>query len=455
MSDFATKLLVLFSLFATLEINAQDFQWTHTAGEDKLDMGTRICSDTKGNSYVTGYFNSDKLYFGDSIIENRAYEEVFIVKFDPEGKVIWADNPKGIGRDFGYGITADENGNCYITGSFSGKSIQFDNIILKNNLDYDGENFFVAKYDAQGKAEWAINPGGTKGSGICNNQNGTIYVTGHFRDSIFIMGKDTLKSYGMNNFIAAMNTKGEFLWARTEGGTAYDTETKDISSDLQGNVYVTGSFQTGSMVFDGITINNPTNSYDVFVVKFDAVGKAIWAARAGGASTDSGTGISNDEHGNTYVTGYFMGQSFSVGEIKLKSGGSYDVFVAKYDSTGKNLWAIKAGAADYDQGNAISTDAEGNSYVTGAFGGTYPLGTFTLSSKGGSDIFVFKIDTNGKIVQINTIGGSEFDMGKGIAHDPSGNIFVTGTFVSSSIQFGNIEITMAGGYDIFVTKILN
>jgi hypothetical protein len=61
------------------------------------------------------------------------------------------------------------------------------------------------------------------------------------------------------------------------------------------------------------------------------------------------------------------------------------------DTLGNWLWALSAGGTSFDSAFEISVDCNGNSYVTGFFQGTASFGTFTLTSAGGTDVFVAKI----------------------------------------------------------------
>ena len=122
----------------------------------------------------------------------------------------------------------------------------------------------------------------------------------------------------------------------------------------------------------------------------------LWAKKAGGTSYDSSSSIAVDANGNSYVTGYFYG-SATFGTTTLTSSGGSDIFVAKLDINGNWLWAKKAGGTDYDYGNGIAVDANGNSYVTGYFYGSATFGTTTLTSSSEyyTVIYVAKLDING------------------------------------------------------------
>ena len=170
----------------------------------------------------------------------------------------------------------------------------------------------------------------------------------------------------------------------------------------------------------------------------------VWAERAGGTSADFGFGIAVDGAGNSYVTGEFQGSAtFGPGETNettLTSAGDRDIFVAKYDASGDLVWAKRAGGTSNDQGRGIAVDGSGNSFVTGSFQDPATFGPgetneTTLTSAGGSDIFVAKYDASGDLVWAKRAGGTSFESGRGIAVDGSGTSYVTG-FFDVSATFG-------------------
>jgi hypothetical protein len=199
-----------------------------------------------------------------------------------------------------------------------------------------------------------------------------------------------------------------------------------------------------------------------------------WAKQAGG----SGWGIAVDGSGDSYVTGQFRGSAtFGAGEtnetILICCGdySTYDIFVAKYNSSGDLLWAKQAGGSDgsdWGSGHGIAVDGSGDSYVTGYFVGSATFGAgeaneTTLNSSGDidtDDIFVAKYNSSGDLLWAKQAGGSYFSWGYGIAVDGSGDSYVTGDFLGSA-TFGagetNETILNSSGnsldnVDIFVAK---
>ena len=239
-----------------------------------------------------------------------------------------------------------------------------------------------------------------------------------------------------------------WLWAKKAGGTSSENGLS-IATDSSGNSYVIGGFwETAS--FGSIILESNGNA-DIFVAKLDSSGNWLWATKAGGNDRDYGYDIAIDSSGNSYVTGFFNGTA-SFGGTTLTSSGQEDIFVAKLDSNGNWLWAKQAGGtSSVAYGYSIATDSSGNSYVTGYFGETASFGSITLTSIGSWDIFVAKLDSNGNWLGAIKAGGTIWDWGQSIAIDSEGNSYVTG-FFEGSASFGNITLTSSGSSDIFVAK---
>jgi len=180
----------------------------------------------------------------------------------------------------------------------------------------------------------------------------------------------------------------------------------------------------------------------------------IWAKQAGGTIDDYGNSIAVDANGNIYVTGRFYGSS-TFGTTNLTSSGGSDIFVAKLDINGNWLWAKKAGGTSDDYVYGIAVDGNGNSYVTGYFESSATFGTTTLTSSGYCDIFVTKIDHNGNFLWTKQAGGIYNDYVYSIAVDTNGNSYITGRFYSSSCSFGIITLINCNSEyeDIFVAKL--
>lgn len=224
---------------------------------------------------------------------------------------------------------------------------------------------------------------------------------------------------------------------------------KDIATDSDGNTFVTGYF------YDTATFGSTTlisNGYiDIYIAKSDIHGNWLWAQNVGGTNSDYGMGITIDTDDNCFVTGYFSG-SVNFGGTTLTSSGGNDVFVAKLDSSGNWLWAKKAGGPSIDEGFGISADSFGNCYLTGRFFGTASFGGTSITSSGSPDIYVAKLNGDGNWQWVIKAGGAGFDQSNGICTDPEGGCYVTGYFQGTA-DFGSITFTSSGYADIFISKL--
>ena len=425
------------------------------------DRGHRVAIDASGNRYVTGYFFSSTITFGSTTLTNAGNNDMFIVKYDPLGAVLWAKSAGGPDLDRGFDVVVDGSGNVYVTGSFWSNSLSFGSITISNTGFID---VFVVKYDSSGNVLWANNAGGTQQDwayGVGVDGSGNCYVTGYSSSGTMFFGSTALANVGNGSdiFIAKYSPSGNLIWAKNAGGNN-STESWDIAVDVKGNCYITGMFYGSTMNFgNNITVTNATPPEgDFYVAKYDSSGNAVWAKSAGGTAAEQGRGITIDGNGNSYVTGWFNSSSISFGTTILNTTGGYDGFVVKYDTAGTVVWAKSiAGGTASDYCQDIAVDGSGNSYVTGYFGSSIlNFGSVTLTNTGSSgtpDVFVAKYDNSGSIVWVKGAGSSGDDQGRGIAVDGGGNSYVTGLFTSSSMTLGSTTLTNAGSVDIFNGKL--
>jgi hypothetical protein len=464
--------ILLVILFSSIASFAQtfDWKWAKSATGALNEGGFSIAVDANGNSYVIGSFQSPTLIFGSITLTNTdntgSTQDIFVVKYDASGNVVWAKSAGGINTDGGYGIAVEANGNVFITGNFSSPSIVFGSTTLTNSGSYD---IFIAKYNPSGTVLWAKKAGGTGleiGNSVTVDASGNSYITGVFGSPSIIFGTTTLVNIdNVGNtedvFIAKFDASGTSLWARSAGGTSNDIG-NSIKVDANGNSYISGYFYSPTIIFGSTTlinIKNTGNTDDIFIAKYDASGNALWAQKAGGANYEEVYGMATDANGNSYLTGSFdspvlyAGSSFLVNTVS----GNKDIFLIKYDASGNMLWAKGAGGTQSEQSNGIAV-SNGNLYITGSFDSPdLSFGGTTLTNAGSDDIFVAKYDTSGTIIWAKSAGGSGGDYGNSVGADANGNIYITGLFNSSTLVFGNTTLTNTGGgmADVYTAKFGN
>lgn len=264
-----------------------------------------------------------------------------------------------------------------------------------------------------------------------------------------------------------------FEWAKAMGaaGTEYGN---DIAVDANGNVCTVGPYQSATVDFDpGPGVFNLTNGGNTasFIQKLDSNANFIWAKKIENIAGFSvvAYSVEIDLSGAIYVTGQFNGTAdFNPGPgvfnlTNFSGANGYDMFILKLDSNGDFLWAKQLGGLDSDIVYSLSLDAAANIYVTGYFKGTCDFdpgpAVFNLTSAGDNDIFVAKFDVNGNFQWAKKVGGTASDKAISIFADNTGNVLITGEFLSPFVDFnpgvGVFNLSNSGVYDAFILKLDN
>jgi hypothetical protein len=357
--------------------------WAKNMGSSKIKIAD-MTTDNSGNLYQVGHVS-----------------DMFITKFDADGNVLWARSSVGVGDEVAFAVTADNGGNTYITGYFNGSEVYFGKFRLYNFNDITVKQFIV-KYDPDGNAIWARSGGENIGiycRNICIDNAGNLLVTGHIRKAFF-RGLDSLPYYGgFDVFLSKYDTYGSMLWATSAGGSS-DDEAENVCCDSSGNIYITGEFRSPAMIFKDTTLyNTDKSSVDMFIAKYSADGNLLWAKSAGRNGYDKGMGIAIDSRSNIYVSGLFS-DTITFDNITLTNphvAGTYDAFIVKCDSNGKNLWAESFGGNSIDHSSSITIDASENLYVTGVSRSqiaTFGSITLNLSENYQNNIFIAKLKSS-------------------------------------------------------------
>jgi hypothetical protein len=399
--------------------------WAARIASSNFDTGYAAATDTAGNVIVTGYYNAVTVSVSNqgpsgtsaATLSNLGSYDCFIAKYSSAGAVSWAARITGTGTDLGQAIATDPSDNIFIVGTYSSTS----GVTFRNSNDATG-------------------------------------------NSLLLVGTQ-------DTFLAKYLTDGTASWVARIGGSGFTNGT-GVATDTSGNIFVTGSYPAALTVYNangtsGATLPS-TSDNNCYIAKYLSAGTVSWAARVIGASTDIGYAVATDLSGNVFVTGIgssvtFYNQGFSGTAAVALTGGA---FVGKYSSAGAVLWAARISG---NEGFGIATDTSGSVFVTGDYTSAFTVynqgssGTAgaTLPFVGGQDCFVAKYSTDGAVLWAARIAGSgtNVEIGRAIATDPSGNVLVTGTFSSAltiynqgSSGTAGATLSSTGSSSCFVAK---
>lgn len=311
--------------------------------------------------------------------------------------------------------------------------------------------------------------GSQRGTQVTADAQGNSYVVGELAGSMDVdpgPGVVMMTAIGpVDSLVTKINAAGNLVWARQFGGPAAFMATAGVTTDSQGSVFVTGSWEAVADFDPSPAVFNmtPLGPTDTFVVKLDSAGSFVWARQAGGGNFTVATGIHVDGTGNVTVAGLFEATADfdpSAGVSNLTAFGAADGFVWRLNGMGNLAWVRQLGGAMNDELYGSAIDASGNVYVIGSFEGTGDFdpgpGTTNLTAPGTNATFVAKLNGAGNLTWARMFGGADTTVGRGVAVDSTGNVITTGAFSGTS-DFdpspGTSSLTSAGQNDQFVSKL--
>ena len=350
----------------------------------------------------------------------------------------------GHSYDYGANVTVDSDGNAYVVGTT--ESPDFPTTPGVPDEFYNGgeSDAFVAKLSADGSyLAFATFLGGVGddwgddfGHGVAVDNDGNIHVTGWTNSLSFPVTSgayDTSYNGGYYDaFAAKLNAAGDtLLYATYLGGTDQEKGT-DIAVSSDGSAYIVG--WTASADFPSVAADSSFDSFqggeaDAFASKLNAGGSALeYALFIGGSDLDTGLGLDVDTRGYAYLTGGTYSGDFP---CRLASDcsldGESDAFVSCVrPSGGSLLYSTYLGGSNVELGRGIAVDGAGCAYVTGGTNSSdFPEANNTYNG-GDSDAFAAKLDVAGSTWYVTYLGGADAEEGYEIAVDDAGGAYVVG-----------------------------
>jgi hypothetical protein len=423
--------------------------WPVRAGGPRKDAGGGVVTDASGNVYVAGTFETFGSW-GTRSLPSSGGNDIFLTKYSPNGKPLWVVKQGGGDADAASSLALDNSGNLIMTGSFRGTgTFGTGNTFGSNGID----DIFISKLDPSGNVIWSKRAGGTDQDvafSIATDNNGDIYIAGYFRGTITFPGSATTMTSlgGTDALIAKYDGNGNLLWAKSGGGTGNDFA---YGVSVRGsNVAMVGQFES-SATFNSSNLLSAGQS-DIFIAEYSSSnGSLNWVNKFGGTGNDIGFSITTG--GSDYVIAGQFSNSVTIGSTTLNSAGNSDVLVVRVNSSGTPVWFKRAGGISQDAGRGIAINSLGDKlFVTGSFAESAVFGPTTLNSFGNLDIFVTTVDlATGDFETTYQNGGPLDDEARGITAGTSNTSFITGYFNGQG-SFGNVDLTSAGDWDIFVHK---
>ncbi|HEY6951017.1 MAG TPA: SBBP repeat-containing protein, partial [Bacteroidota bacterium] len=355
------------------------------------DAVAAMAVDGSGNFFIVGTAKST-VFLGS--------EDIVTIKYDATGNWQWTRLYNGTGNytDAGLAVTADASGNSYVVGkSAATGSGNFDYITIKYNST--GDTVWTRRFDMAGGTDYA--------SAVAVDGSGNVFVTGTVTDGGGYYDAMTIK----------YNSSGDSLWASVlTAGNSANEQGCGIGLDNSGNVFVSG---TAAL----------TGSTAAFLAKYNTSGTMQWDTTYASTANYTNTviGMITSTTGTNVVFGTTSAQGSS----------SRDYLVLKYDSSENFLWSANYASSDNsgDGATAIAVDDSGYIYATGS----------VFTALGGlDDIYTVKLSPAGDTLWSKKYDGGSTDIGRAIAVDAQGNVYVAGETYQSAWKVVTIKYNRTG-----------
>jgi LPXTG-motif cell wall-anchored protein len=421
----------------------------HIGGASATVEVNGVTVDASGNTYMTGALIGTADFDPETGVTNLASaggRDIYVAKYDVMGRLVWAKSVGTTGNQIGVSITTDASGNVIVSGRFIG-TVDFDPGAGTTSLTDPSDSGFILKLDGNGAFLWAANltagSNGSQASGVGVDTSGNIFSTGYFQGTADLdPGAGTSNATSAGNydiFVTKLSSTGAFQWGRTIGNAGGDYGNV-LNMSSSGMPHIVGTF-TGTLDFDpgaGTTSKTSNGGDDIYVLKLNSLGEFVWAANVGGSGNDYAPAIAVNDN-SVHLGGFFLGTAdfdpSAGGSSTLTSAGAEDAFVLKLDSTGAYGWVKAFSGTSTELVRSLVLDSSGNVTATGNFGGSTDFdpsaSTSSLTSAGGNDAFVARLDSSGNYGWARHFGSTGEDRAHNAALDTAGNVHLVGVFANT------------------------
>ena len=380
--SFILGILLVIVLFL-LSITNAHAQWAYTYGGTAYDYATSIKQTSDGGYIATGYTES----FG------AGNSDVWLLKLDGSGNVIWQKTYGGTGRDYTFDAQQTEDGGYLVTG-------------MTNSFSAGDLDVWLLKLDGSGNVTWEKTYGGIgddSAASVRQTEDGGYIVAG---------GTSSFGAGSSDFWLLKLDGSGNVTWEKAYGGTGYDYA-----------MSIKQSFDKGYIVAGYTSSFGVTNS-GMWIIKVDENGVITWQKTFGGTGYDYAESITQTQDG-----GYLV-----AGETTSFGAGDYDLWIIKLDENGVITWQKTYGGTAYDYASSI-TQTQDVGYLVAASTESFGAGR--------NDLWLIKLDNAGAIAWEKTYGGSGND----------GIYFVNQVQDGTIIAAGGTDSFGAGNRDFWLLKL--
>ncbi len=318
--------------FWLLKFNANDtLLWQKTYGGSKDDKAFKIIQTTDAGFAVVGYGKSND---GD-VTANEGFDDVWILKLDNNGTILWQKTTGFSGADQGFSIIQTSD-NGFFVGAILDVTASGGLGNSKQAARHAGGDYWGIKLDASGNIEWRKYFGGTN--------TDTCYDVAETSDGYILVGSSDSNDVDIQNnkgsydfWVVKINKQGTLLWEKSLGGSEID-EARAITSTNDQNLILVGDTRSSDK-----DLTNNNGAANIWAIKMTAEGEVLWQKTYGGSSFDVGRSVKQ-----TTDSGFLISGSSRSTDNGFVNKGQNDALIMKIDIDGNLLWQQTVGGTEID-----------------------------------------------------------------------------------------------------------
>lgn len=351
------------------------YLWAIRFGGNNDEKPTAVSGDGAGNTYITGTF-SGSMQVGSFTLLSNGLQDLFLVKIDAAGNILWAISAGGALNDQASAIAVNASGKVAVSGAFMGNA-QFGSNTLNSQVDpqtgFPSQDVFVAVYSTSGILDWikqGSGPYADRGTSVAIGPLDEVYVCGQYSDTLVF---DAVHPGTAQNavFLIRFSANGTEEWFNnvTGGGS---TRARALTFIPPASLIMAGDC-SGNALFSSnpqYLLTHPY-PYRTFVARYTTAGQLRWVHADGSLQPLETAVVSPDGLGGVVYGGTFkctMNEfADQYGQGVFNSVGFRDLFIARVDSTGSRLWSRQLGGPADDDLRGLTCVAPDIPLIAGEF----------------------------------------------------------------------------------------
>ncbi|AFL81145.1 hypothetical protein Aeqsu_1662 [Aequorivita sublithincola DSM 14238] len=429
-----TQIILFVLLLCAIRAFSQDpaILWQKTIGGSGTDFSTVLEPTSDGGFIIGGYSTSN--ISGEKTENSNGGTDIWIVKIDDSGNIMWQNTIGGSGEDFLISVKQTSDGG-YIVGSSSDSNISGDKT-ENSRGDFD---YWILKLNSSGAIVWQKTYGGAQpefDTYVVPTTDGGYFVSGYSDSDI--SGDKTVPTKGQRDYWPMkLDSSGAIVWQKSIGGSLVDRP--QVGFQTADGGFIIGGSSTSGISGDKTEISRGES--DNWIVRLDSNGNIQWNKTFGGSDKDAFRNMAQTADGGYLLGGY--SKSNISGDKTENSQGDYDYWILKLDGSGNLVWQNTIGGSGIDYARDVKQLADGT-YMIAGYSNSNISGDKTENSNGGYDYWLVKLNAAGDILSQNSIGGSADESGPYILPTADGNFIM---FCSSDSNISGDKSENSRGLD--------